>query len=151
MTDKLSKAHRSWNMSRIRSKHTRPEQGVRSLLHRAGFRFSINGPLNNSLPGKPDLVFPRFKVVVFVHGCFWHRHTGCKYAYTPKSRVEFWKAKFAKNVERDRTVAKELEQSSWRQFIIWECELKGNNQRIVEKFSEFLALDVGCNSEGKRG
>lgn len=150
MADKLTKAHRSWNMSRIRSKHTCPERAVRSLLHCAGFRFTINGPLNNLLPGKPDLVFPRFETVVFVHGCFWHRHIGCKYAYIPKSRVEFWRAKFAKNVERDRTVTKELEQSGWRQFIIWECELKKSNQCIVEEFREFLALDVECSTEGRR-
>lgn len=149
MTDKLSKAHRSWNMSRIRSKHTRPEQAVRSLLHRAGFRFTVNGPLNKSLPGKPDLVFPRFKIVVFVHGCFWHRHAGCKYAYMPKSRIEFWEAKFKKNVERDRTVAKETGESGWRQFVIWECEVKTNKQNIVEGFREFVALHVECGLEGR--
>ncbi|HEY0980807.1 very short patch repair endonuclease, partial [Schlesneria sp.] len=87
MTDRITKSHRSWNMSRIRSKDTSPELQVRSLLHGLGYRFRIH---RIDLPGKPDIVLPRYRVAVLVHGCFWHRHPGCKYAYTPKSRIQFW-------------------------------------------------------------
>lgn len=150
MADTLSKARRSWNMGRIASKNTRPEQAVRSLLHRAGFRFTVNGPLNRSLPGKPDLVLPRFRVAIFVHGCFWHRHEGCKYAYTPKSRVGFWEEKFRKNVERDREVARLLKEGSWQPFTIWECELKANSGQILERFKEFVMKHAASPAERKR-
>ncbi|MBU1162905.1 MAG: DNA mismatch endonuclease Vsr, partial [Proteobacteria bacterium] len=86
--DIISKEKRSWNMSRIRGKDTKPEIIVRSMLHRMGYRFRLH---RKDLPGKPDIVLPKYKTVIFVHGCFWHRHKGCKYAYTPKSRVKFWK------------------------------------------------------------
>lgn len=119
--DSLSKEHRSWNMSRIKSKDTKPELIVRSFLHKMGFRFRLN---NTSLPGKPDIILPRYRTAIFVHGCFWHRHEGCVYAYTPKSRIEFWEEKFGLNIKRDAKVADQLKDSGWNQLVLWECEIK---------------------------
>jgi DNA mismatch endonuclease, patch repair protein len=113
-------AHRSWNMSRIRSKNTRPELRVRSIMHRLGYRFRLHG---QKLPGTPDLVLARQRTVVFVHGCFWHRHSGCRLAYNPKSRIDFWRAKFEANVRRDRSVRRQLRKVGWRVVTVWECEL----------------------------
>ncbi len=124
MTDSLTKEQRSWNMSRIRSKNTKPEIIVRSLLHHMGYRFTVNGPLNRSLLGHPDIVLPKHKTVIFVHGCFWHRHTGCKYAYNPKSKRAFWKKKFRDNTRRDKEVATFLERKGWKSIVIWECQTK---------------------------
>jgi len=105
-------------MSRIRSRDTGPELLVRSALHRAGYRFRLH---RKDLPGRPDIVLPKYHTVVFVHGCFWHRHKGCKLAYTPKSRVAFWKKKFQSNVDRDRRKARALRQLGWHVITIWEC------------------------------
>lgn len=107
-------------MSRIRSKDTRPEKLVRSVLHRMGYRFRLHV---KDLPGKPDVVLPRHRTVIFVHGCFWHRHSGCKYAYVPKSRVEFWNRKFEQNVKSDGKALHELHELGWRVITLWECEL----------------------------
>jgi DNA mismatch endonuclease, patch repair protein len=117
--DRLTPSHRSWNMSRIRGKDTKPEVRVRSALHRMGYRFRLH---SRNLPGKPDIVLPKHATVVFVHGCFWHRHPGCRFAYTPKSRIEFWQAKFDRNVERHREVEEQLEELGWSVVVIWECE-----------------------------
>jgi DNA mismatch endonuclease, patch repair protein len=117
--DSLSREKRSWNMSRIRSKDTKPEMIVRSLLHRMGCRFRIH---MQKLPGKPDIVLPKYRTVIFVHGCYWHRHPGCKYAYTPKSRQEFWQQKFRENVKRHEVVAAQLDALGWRVIVVWECE-----------------------------
>src|SRR6266481_1980061 len=106
-------------MGRIRAKNTKPEMAVRSILHRLGYRFRLH---QIRLPGKPDIVLPRHKTVVFVHGCFWHRHRGCKFAYSPKSRIEFWNKKFAGNVSRDDRVQRELKHAGWSVLTIWECE-----------------------------
>lgn len=122
MVDRLTPERRSWNMSRIRSKDTGPERLVRSLLHRMGYRFTINGPKNRELPGRPDLVLPRHRAVVFVHGCFWHRHPGCKYAYNPKSRVEFWEGKFAENRACDLKQQHALRRLRWKCIVVWECQ-----------------------------
>ena len=119
MADRLTRERRSWNLSRLRSRDTAPEKQVRSALHRAGYRFRLHSKL---LPGRPDIVLPKYRTVVFVHGCFWHRHTGCRYAYTPKSRVAFWNAKFESNVERDRRNARELRRLGWKVVTVWECE-----------------------------
>lgn len=119
MVDTLSPKHRSWNMSRIRGRDTKPEKLVRSLLYRMGYRYRI---CRKDLPGKPDIVLARYTTVVFVHGCFWHRHEGCRFAYNPKSRTEFWQRKFQRTVERDRQVKAELEQLGWRVLYVWECE-----------------------------
>lgn len=119
MVDRLTKEHRSWNMSRIRSRDTKPELRVRSLVHRLGYRFRLQV---KGLVGRPDLVLPRYHTAVFVHGCYWHRHPGCRFAYQPRSRVKFWQAKFARNVERDAEVRAALEADGWRVVVIWECE-----------------------------
>lgn len=123
--DSISKERRSWNMSRIKGKDTTPEINVRYALHRLGYRFRLH---RRDLPGNPDIVLPRYKIIIFVHGCFWHRHHMCKYAYTPKSRKKFWQKKFKENVFRDKLKQKELENAGWRVFVIWECETKNAEQ-----------------------
>lgn len=125
MVDNLTPERRSWNMSRIRSKDTGPERIVRSLLHRMGYRFRIH---RKDLPGSPDVVLPRLKVVVFVHGCFWHRHIGCKYAYMPKSRITFWKTKFKENLDRDKKNKQALNKAGWKIITIWECMTRYLNE-----------------------
>lgn len=120
MADFLTPSERSERMSRIRGKDTQPELALRKALHRLGLRYRLHGA---ELPGKPDLVFPRHKAVVFVHGCFWHRHPGCSIATTPKSNTPFWVEKFEKNVARDTRVTKQLEEQGWRVLLAWECEL----------------------------
>ena len=112
-------------MSRIRSRDTKPELRVRSLVHRLGYRFRLQA---KQLTGKPDLVLPRYRTAVFVHGCFWHRHPGCRFAYHPRSRVEFWQTKFARNVERDEEVRTALEAEGWQVVVIWECETTTEDQ-----------------------
>ena len=107
-------------MSGIRGKNTKPELLVRSGLHREGLRFRLDA---RDLPGRPDIVLPRWKAVVFVHGCFWHRHAGCRYCYTPKTRVDFWKGKFAANVRRDREVSETLLAECWKVYVLWECDI----------------------------
>ena len=119
--DTLSKEKRSWNMSRIKSRDTEPELIVRSILHRAGFRFRLH---RKDLPGKPDIVLPKYKTVVFVHGCFWHRHQGCSFAYMPKSKKVFWRKKFSKNKERDKHHCQALASLGWKVIVVWECEVK---------------------------
>jgi len=106
-------------MSRIQGKDTKPELVVRRLVHSLGFRYRLH---RHDLPGSPDLVFPRLRRIIFVHGCYWHRHEGCRYAYLPKSNVSFWRSKFAANVERDRMAIQKLKKAGWRVHIIWECE-----------------------------
>lgn len=130
--DTLSKERRSWNMSRIRSKNTRPEIKVRSLLHQMGYRFRLH---SHELPGKPDIVLPKHRTVIFVHGCFWHRHKGCKYAYEPKSRQEFWQKKFRDNVHRHAEVVRLLLSANWSVLVVWECQL-----RDPESVQESLGL-----------
>jgi len=119
--DRLTKAERSWNMSRIRSRDTSPERAVRSMLHRLGYRFRLH---SRSLPGRPDVVLPKYGTVVLVHGCFWHRHSRCSLAYTPKARKQFWSEKFDANVVRDRRVVRTLRSLGWRVLVVWECELR---------------------------
>lgn len=117
--DSLTPEHRSWNMSRIRGKDTRPEILVRSLLHSLGYRFRLN---RRDVPGKPDIVLPKYRAAIYVHGCYWHRHPECDLAYTPKSNLEFWSKKFARNIERDAEVSAALQATGWKQIVIWECE-----------------------------
>lgn len=118
--DIVDRATRSRMMSGIRGSNTKPEVTVRSFLHRQGFRFRLH---TRVLPGRPDIVLPRFRTAVFVHGCFWHRHRGCRFAYTPKSNLPFWQAKFDGNVERDRRKVRELRKLGWRVEVIWECQV----------------------------
>ena len=108
-------------MSRVRGKDTAPELRVRKLAHAMGYRFRLH---RRDLPGKPDLVFPRLGKVIFVHGCFWHRHEGCRFATQPKSRTEFWTTKFERNIKRDRHVQAELRTLGWDVLVVWECETK---------------------------
>lgn len=117
-------AARSRLMARVRQRHTGPEQIVRSVLHALGFRFTVAGPLNRSLPSRPDIVLPRWKIVVLVHGCFWHRHPRCRLATTPKSRADFWSSKFAANVARDARQKEHLRRFGWRVVTVWECETR---------------------------
>lgn len=119
--DVVDSETRSRMMSGIRGKNTKPEMTVRKFLHAHGFRYRLH---RRDLPGKPDLVIPKLKVCLFVHGCFWHRHLGCRYATTPKTRIEFWDEKFLKNVARDLANIQALETAGWRVLIIWECQLK---------------------------
>jgi DNA mismatch endonuclease, patch repair protein len=133
--DTLSTEKRSWNMSRIRSKDTRPEKAVRSLLHNMGYRYRLHV---RSLPGTPDLVLPRYRTAVFVHGCFWHRHPECKYAYTPKSRTDFWSSKFAQNIRSHERALMELENLGWRVLVIWECEIANPDALKAKLITLFL-------------
>lgn len=120
MVDTLTTAERSKRMSLIRSKDTAPELAIRRALHALGLRYRLG---NKHLPGKPDIVFPRQKVAIFVHGCFWHRHENCKVANMPKSNTAFWKEKFDGNVARDQHSRAKLEAMGWRVETVWECEL----------------------------
>ena len=120
MTVIVSEQQRSYIMSRVGSKNTKPELVVRSYLHRRGFRYRIHG---EKLPGRPDLVFAKHKTVVFVHGCFWHRHDGCSRATMPSTRVEFWRNKFERNMARDQANQTELRKLGWRVVVLWECEI----------------------------
>jgi len=134
MTDTLSSEHRSWNMSRIRSKDTKPEIIVRSLLHKKGFRFRLHV---KSLPGNPDIVLPKYRAIIFVHGCFWHRHKECKFAYTPKTRIDFWNKKFQDNINRHSRVERDLINLGWKVFIIWECEIK-DKVKLFERMTNII-------------
>ena len=134
MVDRISEEKRSWNMSRIKGSDTNPEIIVRSFLHRQGLRFRVN---DKNLPGKPDIVLKKYRTIVFVDGCFWHRHTGCRFAYTPKSRIEFWTEKFKSNVKRDRKVNTMLKEQSWNVVRIWQCQVKPEGlKKLVEKIKK---------------
>lgn len=138
--DKLTKEKRSWNMAQIKSRDTKPEKIVRSLLHRMGFRFRLN---RKDLPGKPDIVLPKYKTIIFVHGCFWHRHIGCKYATTPKTNINYWTTKFKNNIARDEENEAKLQSEGWHVFTVWECELKdisGLKNRVNKYFRELLTI-----------
>jgi DNA mismatch endonuclease (patch repair protein) len=128
MADTLTPERRSWNMSRITGRNTRPEVALRSLLHRAGFRFRLH---DRKLPGKPDIVLKRHKAVVFVHGCFWHRHVGCKNATMPSTRFEFWSEKFRGTVERDERKARELLSLGWNVLTVWECDIARRPEAVL--------------------
>ena len=130
MADRISPEHRSWNMSRIKGKDTKIEVMVRQYLFHYGFRFRKN---DKRYPGKPDVVLPKYKTAIFVHGCFWHRHEGCKLATTPKTRTEFWMEKFSKNVANDKKHYEELQKMGWNVIVIWECELENNFEGTMQK------------------
>lgn len=133
MTDFLTPSQRSARMSRIRGKNTKPELALRKSLHKLGLRYRLHCA---DLPGKPDLVLPRYRTVIFVHGCFWHRHAGCKIATTPKSNTSFWLEKFEKNVARDAQTIAELHSMGWTVLIVWECELNSTDK--LEKTASYL-------------
>lgn len=132
MADTITRERRSWNMSRIKGQNTGPEVRLRSLLHRAGFRFRIHA---KELPGRPDIILPKYRAAIFVHGCFWHRHAGCRNATMPSTRTEFWQAKFDANVSRDERNRAALQAAGWTVFTIWECELKSDAPGVVERLS----------------
>jgi DNA mismatch endonuclease (patch repair protein) len=121
MTDIVDSQTRSRMMSGIRGKNTKPELALRRSLHALGFRYR---PHAKGIPGKPDIVMPKYRAVIFVHGCFWHRHAGCRYATVPATRHEFWAAKFEANVARDAAVQSALREASWRVGTVWECALR---------------------------
>ena len=136
--DHLSKERRSWNMSRIRSKNTKPELMVRSALHRMGYRFRLNGKVSKRiyikgiLPGKPDIVLAKYRTVIFVHGCFWHRHEGCSRCTMPSTNQNYWVEKFRRNVDRDIKIKIKLKQLGWKVLIVWECEILNNIQTLLK-------------------
>ena len=135
MSDKLTPEKRSWNISRIKGKDTKIEVEVRKYLFSKGYRFRKN---DKRYPGKPDIVLPKYHVAIFVHGCFWHRHEGCKDATTPKTRTEFWLEKFDKNVKNDQIKQEKLRELGWKVIVIWECELKRNFQETMDKVEKEL-------------
>lgn len=128
MADVLTPKQRSYNMSQIHGKDTKPEELVRKFLFSQGFRYRKN---DARLPGKPDIVLPKYKTVIFVNGCFWHKHEGCKYFVWPKNNAEFWKDKIEKNADRDQRNYVLLQQAGWRVIIIWDCQLKPNNRETT--------------------
>ena len=123
MADVHTREQRSFNMSRIKGRDTKPEIRLRSLLHRAGYRFRLHA---NDLPGRPDIVMPKHRAVIFVNGCFWHRHEGCRFTTTPATRPEFWQNKFEGTTKRDERNRDLLEKSGWRVITVWECNLKAS-------------------------
>lgn len=120
MTDVVDRATRSRMMAGIRGRDTKPELVVRKYLHKLGFRYRITP---RDLPGHPDIVLPKYRTAVFVHGCFWHRHDNCRFAAVPSTNREFWQAKFKANVARDKRVSDQLESAGWRVIIVWECQV----------------------------
>ncbi|MEQ8588599.1 MAG: very short patch repair endonuclease [Thalassobaculaceae bacterium] len=136
MVDRLTKSQRSRNMSRIGRANTRPELAVRRILHRAGYRFRLH---RRELPGTPDIVLPGRRTVVFVHGCFWHRHPGCRHATVPSTRRDFWLNKFEANVCRDSRVHSELAELGWNVVVVWECEIRDHDtllQRLCQELEQ---------------
>lgn len=124
--DVHSKETRSYNMSRIKGKNTKPEELVRKYLFSQGFRYRKN---DKRLPGTPDIVLPKYKTVVFVNGCFWHEHEGCKYFVWPQNNADFWKAKINANIQRDKKKAEELQNRGWRVIVVWECGIRQKEER----------------------
>ena len=153
MTDIVDSRRRSEMMAGIKARDTAPEIAVRCIAHKLGLRFRLH---RKELPGRPDLVFPKHRLAVFVHGCFWHRHKGCRYAYTPKSRVAFWTEKFAGNVARDKRNEEALHDLGWKVLVIWECETRDEEivrrylEESVEQCETVPAPDGRCRSPGRR-
>lgn len=143
--DILTPEQRSSLMSRIQGKDTGPEIRVRRLAHAIGFRFRLH---RRDLPGSPDLVFSSHRKVIFVHGCYWHRHEGCRYAYSPKSNITFWQSKFETNVARDRRAASMLETLGWEVLVIWECETQ-NEEALRVRLIEFLSNNKRSDQHGE--
>ena len=139
MTDRFSKSKRSEIMGRISNKDTKPELVVRSFLHRYGYRFRLH---RKDLPGKPDICLPKFKVVIFVHGCYWHRHQDCKKGQDlPATNKAFWKEKFARTFKRDLQNRRDLEDRGWKVLTIWECETRNQNlleERLLKKLRRII-------------
>lgn len=134
MVDQFTPDVRSRVMRRVGTRNTKPERAVRSLLHAMGLRFRLH---RDDLPGTPDIVPPHHNLVVFVHGCFWHRHSGCRHATTPGSNIPFWTAKFERNVTRDRRNRSALKELGWRVAVVWECELR-DTQRLRSRLRRLV-------------
>ncbi|MEA1071748.1 DNA mismatch endonuclease Vsr [Sphingomonas sp. LY160] len=143
MVDSLTPSQRSERMSRIRSADTKPELALRSALHRLGLRFRLHA---KEMSGKPDIVLPRYRAVIFVHGCFWHRHEACKVATTPKSNTQFWVEKFDRNKARDVLSVAALERAGWRVHIAWECELDTPARALAKAVELAQAIRLGNTS-----
>ncbi len=142
MVDVHTPDQRSYNMSKIRGKNTKPEITLRKKLWKLGYRYRLH---KKGLPGSPDIVFSKYKSVIFVHGCYWHRH-GCKYTTTPATRSEFWESKFQKNIERDLRNIQNLTNSGWRVMVVWECEIKKDfNNKLIRKIQNFLDNKISEN------
>ena len=135
MTDVLTKEQRHLNMSHIRGKDTSIEVKLRKALFARGFRFRKNV---SKMIGKPDIVLPKYKTVIFIHGCFWHRHQGCRYASTPMTRRDFWEEKFNRNIQRDKHQAEELINAGWHVLVVWECELKQDMPGVVDELEKIM-------------
>lgn len=135
MADRVSKEVRSQNMSKIKGKNTLLEQKVRKELYRLGYRYRLNV---SKLPGKPDLVLNKYKVAIFVNGCFWHHHKDCRLAVVPKSNVEFWEEKLNKNIERDKRKSEELALLGYEVLTLWECEIENNFEETISKTDTYL-------------
>lgn len=145
MADIVDAETRSRLMAGIRSKNTKPELLLRRALHARGLRYRLHGA---KLPGKPDLVFAKHQAVIFVHGCFWHRHSNCRFATTPSTRSEFWTAKFSANIERDKRNVAALLENGWRIATVWECALKGGDvSRVAELVAHWLTQERTCMLE----
>lgn len=144
MADVHTPEQRSYNMSRIRSKNTKPEELVRKYLFSQGFRYRKN---DARLPGKPDIVLPKYKTVIFVNGCFWHGHTGCNYFVWPKNNEEFWRNKISGNIRRDSDNHIRLEQLGWHVIVVWECQLKKHNlhQTLKQLCIQIKGVSYECN------
>lgn len=134
MVDSITSEQRSRNMSQIRSRDTTPEVIVRSILHKAGLRFRLH---RKELPGKPDIVLRKHRAVIFVHGCFWHRHPGCKRCTTPKTNPAYWLPKLQRNADRDKEHIADLKKLGWRVRVVWECELK-NRPKLTRNLQTYL-------------
>ena len=141
MTDIVDTKCRSEMMARVRGRDTVPELAVRRIAHRMGLRFRLH---RKNLPGRPDLVFPKHRLAVFVHGCFWHRHEGCRYASTPKSRAAFWTEKFAANVKRDARQEAALRTLGWQILVIWQCETK-DEAAVERRLAELITHDTAAS------
>lgn len=137
--DIWSKEKRSEVMSKIRGKNTKPEMIVRSQLFMQGFRFRVH---QKNLPGKPDIVLPKYKTVIFVHGCFWHYHKDCKEGRVPPTNTSFWRLKLDKNVQRDEEHRLQLEKLGWQVLIVWECEIERRLQDVINKIVQHLKRDI---------
>ena len=147
MADVHDEKTRSYNMSRIKGSNTKPESIVRKYLFSHGYRYRKN---DKRYPGTPDIVLPKYKTVVFVNGCFWHKHDGCRYFVWPQNNAEFWKEKIENNVARDRRDYRLLREAGWRVIVIWECELKKNQvDQTLQKLDDSIRMGVGGYEDEK--
>jgi DNA mismatch endonuclease (patch repair protein) len=145
MTDLFSREKRSWIMSRVKGRDTKPEILVRSLVHRMGYRFRVHGL---DLPGNPDIVLPRHSKIIFVHGCFWHGHKRCSRSLRPTTNESFWNKKLDGNIQRDKRFHKALRQLGWKVLVVWECETR-KPEKVLKKLERFLNGRYGKEAKTK--